>query len=168
MRAPRKTLDIDAYPCLGRRGVEFAHAADRAGPCFGCEMDPRAAVLRMERSWSWMPFARRHLRLGVSLLNGSAPSMDTSGNDDEGASHLSTGGFSRLVARLNDEVRQLKKNKKKDPEIEQFLSCQFQCPGSGTCTLSEESQQRPEKTPSSKTEVELSKCMGELQKQLSE
>ena len=87
---------------------------------------------------------------------------------NDGASNLSTGAFSRSVARLNDEVRKLKKYDKNNPEIEQFLSCQFQCPGSGTCTLSEESQQRLEKTPSSKMEVELSKCMGELQKELSE
>ena len=141
-------------------------AADGAGPCLRLRDGSESGgvtngevveldAFRKEASATWREFTEWLRTLYGHEWN-------------EGASHLSTGAFSRSVARLNDEVRKLKKNKKKDPEIEQFLSCHFQCPGSGTCPLSEESQQRPEKAPSSKTEVELSKCMGELQKQLSE
>ena len=61
MRAPW-TMDIDAFPRLGRRGAEFSAPGrvmelDRV---YGFDMELRAALQQLERL-RCMLFARRHL-----------------------------------------------------------------------------------------------------------
>ena len=64
-------------------------------------------------------------------MNDFALSMDKNGQNAR-QTKLSTGAFSRSVARLTDDIRKKKKNKY--PGMEEFLLLgrDFQCPGSGT------------------------------------
>ena len=65
-----------------------------------------------------------------AVLNGSALSKTMDKNDQKvRLTQLSTGAFSRSVARLTDGIR---KKKYKYPEMEELLRRDFQCPGSGT------------------------------------
>ena len=61
MRAPW-TMDVDAFPRLGRRGAEFSgsRARNGAGPRLRLQHGFESGTVTVERL-RWMPFARRHL-----------------------------------------------------------------------------------------------------------
>ena len=120
-------------PRLGRREVWLSgsRAGDGAGPCLRLRHGFESGACNKWRGhWAGYPLQGGICASLRSLLNGSALSKTMDKNGQKVClTKLSTGAFSRSVARLTDGIR---KKKNKYPEMEELLGRDFQCPGSGT------------------------------------